>query len=122
MTTAAPNDFHQESKVHLTRLFHTLNEFSDVTNAMPVSYIQFFLMVARDPGKGATEYGRKLGVQQAVASRILLEIGQKSRGLSGGFGLVESSVDPIDLRLKRYHLTLKGRELAERVITRMKGK
>jgi DNA-binding MarR family transcriptional regulator len=81
----------------------------------PLSYQLAFLLVAMEPGHGTVHYAKKLGMHQPVISRILLEIGQKSRAGGPGLGLVAAEIDPTDLRARRYFLTPSGRALLDQI-------
>lgn len=94
-----------------------LQAFNELMPRAPMSYGLAFLEVASDPGHGASHYGKRLDFLQPVISRILLEIGQKSRDGGPGAGLVDSIVDPVDLRHKRYHLTPEGKALLKKIDT-----
>jgi len=89
--------------------------FRAVEPSIPSSYIAAFLAVAMDPGNGTVHYSKQLGMLQPVASRVLLEIGQKTRTGQPGLGLVAAEYDLHDLRLKRYYLTPKGHALIMRL-------
>lgn len=88
-----------------------LQAFRTVEPSLPSSYMVAFMAVAMEPGHGTVYYAKKLGMVQPVVSRILLEIGQKTRTGGAGLGLVDSATDPVDLRLRRYFLTPKGTAL-----------
>jgi hypothetical protein len=96
-----------------------MDVFSDVDRAMPSSYIRMFLRVAREPGKGITEYANDLDIYQAVGSRILLEIGPKARSGGEGLGLVEAVSHPSDMRTKRYYLTRQGHKIVAKLMNAM---
>ncbi len=100
----------------LERLSRVIDIFRDIDGSISANYLQAFILVALKPGRGSTEYARDLGLAQAVVSRILLEIGKKSRMGGEGLGLVDSVHDPKDLRLKRNYLTPKGRELLRKIL------
>jgi DNA-binding MarR family transcriptional regulator len=78
--------------------------------------IAMLLEVARDPGLGPSEYGRRLGCDQASASRDLSILGVKARSNKRGLDLVESVRDLMDRRQLHYHLTPKGRALIESIL------
>ena len=100
---------------HLRAATELLRAFRAIEPTMPTSYAAAFLAVALDPGKGTVHYAKVLGVVQPVASRHLLEIGQKTRTNEPGLGLVASEYDKVDLRLKRYFLTAKGNALLSQI-------
>jgi DNA-binding MarR family transcriptional regulator len=101
-------------------LIRVIDIFREYDTTFPASYIAAFLLVAMKPGKGSSEYARDLGLAQAVTSRLMLEIGQKSRTGEEGLGLLDSSPDGQDLRVRRVFLTNKGRGLLRRVLAAMK--
>lgn len=111
-----PND---EEIRKIERLERVIDAFRDIDPAMPSSYIRAFLAVAKAPGFGSSVYAREIGAVQAVASRILLELGQKTRSGGMGYGLLDSDNDPIDFRLKRTFLTPLGRSLWRKVLQAM---
>jgi DNA-binding MarR family transcriptional regulator len=92
-----------------------LKEFEDEARDTPINYATAFLAVAMDPGHGVSHYAKVLGSLQPVASRRLLEIGQKTRNNTPGLGLIESVEDPSDLRRKPYYLTSYGHSLVRRL-------
>jgi DNA-binding MarR family transcriptional regulator len=94
--------------IEITRLFR------DLAPTLPVSYMQAFLEVALHPGGGSTDHMGALETIQPVMSRILLHLGSKERRQAlgeGGYKLIESAPDPMDLRRDRYFLTPKGKAL-----------
>lgn len=103
----------------LNRLFNAIQAARTLYPAMPSSYIAAFLAVASKPGLGVTEYAKDLGTIQPIMSRILLEIGRKSRLRKEGLGLVDVSPDPQDLRINRHFLTPKGRTLLASMLKAM---
>ena len=105
----------EETLACLNLLYEALDVFRAVEPSIPSSYVAAFLTVACDPGNGTVHYAKALGMLQPVASRVLLEIGQKTRTGQPGLGLVAAEYDLHDLRLKRYYLTPKGHQLVSRV-------
>ncbi len=109
---APPNE---DTAGHLRAATEMLDAFRAVEPSIPSSYIAAFLAVAMDPGHGTAHYSKSLGMLQPVGSRVLLEIGQKTRTGGPGLGLVAAEYDKDDLRLKRYFLTAKGRGLLSKI-------
>jgi DNA-binding MarR family transcriptional regulator len=110
--TELPDD----EAIKVERLLRAVEIFREFDTAFPASYVAAFLYVALQPGKGPSEIGEALGVAQAAASRLVLEIGQKSRHGGEGLGLVDSVPDPHDLRARKLFLTKKGRQLLSRLL------
>ena len=109
-----------DEAIKVERLLRALEVFrEEVDGALPASYMMAFLMVALNPGKGTGDYGKAMGVSQPVISRILLEIGPKSRTGQPGQGLVDSALNPTDYRYKQTYLTPKGRVLLRKLMNAM---
>lgn len=108
-----------EEATKAERLLRAVEIFREFDTAFPASYMAAFLYVALQPGKGPTEVGEALGISQAPASRLILEIGQKSRHGGEGLGLVDSVPDPHDMRARKLFLTTKGRQLLKRLLFAM---
>jgi DNA-binding MarR family transcriptional regulator len=108
------------SKAALTlteKLERVIDTFREVDPAMPSSYIRMFLAIAKKPGHGSSVYARDLGMVQPVASRIILELGQKTRSGGPGYELLDAAIDDEDFRLKRTFLTAQGRDLYRAVLS-----
>ncbi len=105
-----------DESVRLLKLAFVIDQFREVDSAFPVSYIAALLAVAREPGLTGSEYAARLGLDQPVMSRILLEIGQKSRHGGPGRGWVLGVHDEIDLRRKNIYLTPVGRALVDVIL------
>jgi DNA-binding MarR family transcriptional regulator len=101
-----------EEKEHIRALLAALELFREIRSTMPLQYVIAYLRVALEEGKGVTEYGKEVGVSQAVMSRHLLDIGDRNRYMTEGFGLITKRPDPMELR----KLTEKGEALAHQVI------
>ena len=110
-TAPAPEEFTQ-----ISRLQDVIGTFRALDGAFPASYMVCLLAVAKEPGFGVTHYSTKLGMLQAVVSRILLELGNRTRKGGDGMGLVDSVRDPNDYRVYRYYLTPKGRAFVNSVL------
>ena len=109
--TDSHSELSQDDARRISRVFAILEAFREVAPTLPASYAQAFLAVAMKPGQPSGAYAKAIGMIQPVASRILLEIGKKTRTGGPGLELVESVEDLQDLRIKRYYLTAKGRKL-----------
>lgn len=99
----------------LERLSRVIGVFYEFDAAFPASYIRAFLLVASKPGLSVTDYGNLLGVSQPIISRLLLQIGERSRAGRPGLGWVCRVGDSEDLRMKRVQLTPRGQELIQRL-------
>ena len=104
----------------LRRLSRVNGAFRSVSTSMPCSYVAAYLAVALKPGLGVTDYGNAIGIVQPIMSRILLEIGQKSRNGGEGLGLLDSRRDPTDFRQHQVFLTPKGKMLLNQILNNMR--
>ncbi len=100
-----------DDSIKAIKLARAIDHFRDVDAAFPVSYIAALLAVAREPGLTGSDYAGRLDIAQPVLSRILLEIGPKSRHGRPGLKWITSVSDPDDLPRKRIYLTPLGQEV-----------
>lgn len=100
----------------LAKMMGALEPFRTIRPTMPLQYVYSFLLVALDEGLGVNEYAKKAGVSPSVMSRHLLDIGERSRYMEEGFGLVTYRQNPMELRKHEVFLTPKGRALANNII------
>lgn len=104
-----------QQKQAVKHLLGALEPFRDIRGTMPLQYVVAFLLVAENEGLGVVDYAQKAGVSVSVMSRHLLDIGERSRHMEAGFGLVTYRSNPMELRKHEYFLTDKGRALANRI-------
>jgi DNA-binding MarR family transcriptional regulator len=98
------------------RLARGIQLFMGHQSSMPLQYLNAFLLVAMDEGKGVKEYAKRSGVSITTMSRHLLDIGDRNRHMKPGMGLVTSKRSPMELRKHEITLTPKGRALLARII------
>jgi DNA-binding MarR family transcriptional regulator len=82
---------------------------------IPAQYITSFLLVVEEEGLSVNEYAERAGVSKSVMSRHLLDIGDRTRHMEPGFGLITSRPKQEDYRTHEVLLTAKGRAMAERI-------
>jgi DNA-binding MarR family transcriptional regulator len=95
--------------------------FRAIRQTMPMQYVVTFLLVCLEEGKGVTEYAQQAGVPQSVMSRHLLDLGDKARDGTPGFGLVTLRQDPLNLRRHQCLLTDKGRAVGYNILRALGG-
>lgn len=105
------HDLTDDQREALLKLKRALELFRAIEPRMPSSYVDAYLSVALEPGKGPTEYAKDMQTIQPIASRVLLEIGSKAREREEGLGLVDRQANPETLRSHEYFLTQKGKRL-----------
>lgn len=104
----------------LARLTRVMEIFHEYGAAFPASYVRAFLTIAEKPGRSISEYGDMLDTSQPVISRLLLQLGEKSRAGGKGLGWVQRVADPHDLRIKRLEITPRGQNVVQRIETAMR--
>jgi DNA-binding MarR family transcriptional regulator len=85
-----------------------------VTKGMPhlsITGLRILLLAAANEGIGILELATKAGVANTVASRYVLDLGDRNRHMKAGLGLLTSRQDPNNLRKHEVLLTAKGRAL-----------
>jgi DNA-binding MarR family transcriptional regulator len=103
-----------QATVAFGRLQLPLMAFRKVTHgAASLQLLVTFLEVAREEGRTQVEIARAVGLPESTSSRQLLDLGPFDRMKQPGFGLVEGRTDLMDMRVKRYTLTPRGKKLAK---------
>lgn len=87
----------------------------EVQHDLPQQLTLMFLLVAEYPGRGVKEYAELAKVSMSVASRHILDLGERNRRMEPGLGLVSSRSSPFELRRKEIELTPKGYALLARM-------
>ena len=113
MRTASLN---ADQKAAVRAFMGALEPFRDIRETMPLQYVWSFLLVAEEEGLSVNEYAKRAGVSKSVMSRHLLDIGDRTRQMEEGFGLVTARANPMELRKLEYMLTDKGRALLHRIM------
>ncbi|MHB8392432.1 MAG: hypothetical protein ACYDBH_23100 [Acidobacteriaceae bacterium] len=101
------------------RLLGAIEPFRAIRGAMPLQYVTALLLVAEEEGLGVNDYARRAGVSVSVMSRHLLDIGERNRNMTAGFGLVTYRSNPLELRKHEYMLTDKGRAMLHQITRQM---
>jgi DNA-binding MarR family transcriptional regulator len=87
----------------------------EVRRDLPTQLLRMFLLIAQYPGRSVKEYAEYAGVAQSVASRHILDLGQRNRRMEDGFDLVEARPAPRELRRHEVYLTHKGASLLRKM-------
>jgi DNA-binding MarR family transcriptional regulator len=104
-----------DEKVCIKKLLAALDILCHTKETIPVQAVRTFLMVALNEGEGVLDYAEKLGISQSVASRHLLDIGDRDRYMKPGLGWITQRLDPINRRKHQALLTGTGKALAHRI-------
>jgi DNA-binding MarR family transcriptional regulator len=87
-----------------------------VADTIPVQELACFLEVAARPGAiSIMDVSKHLGISQSSASRNISALSDWHYKKKPGLGLVETVVDPMEMRRKNVILTPKGKRLIEEI-------
>jgi DNA-binding MarR family transcriptional regulator len=93
-----------------------LSVVRDIDDTMPVQELACFLEVAsRDGEMGIMELSGILNISTSSASRNISALSEWHYRKKQGLGLVQTVVDPMELRKKNVILTAKGKRLIEQI-------
>lgn len=95
----------------LRSLYNAISQMRELSSTMPVAELQMFLLVALNEGASLTDLCELADMKKSTGSRYLLDLSDKTRAGTAGYGLVTREVDPSELRKNMYALTAKGRNL-----------
>lgn len=87
----------------------------ELPSRITLDMVRVLLFVASNPLQSVRDIAASMGQPLSTTSRQLLDLGPKDRHLREGFGMVEAVADPIDMRIKRYRVTEKGREIVNKM-------
>lgn len=97
-------------------LLRTLAPLRELT----VSQAMSLLEVALDEGRTVNDYAKRAAISPTTMSRHLLDLGDRTRKMAPGLGLVEGRDNIMNRREKIYGLTPKGRTLLAKAMGRVK--
>lgn len=98
------------------KLSSVLSAVRLVDGTMPVQELACLLEIAqRDGDISIMELSTLLGVSQSSATRNVQAMTDLTSKKKPGLELVETQVDPMDMRKKYVHLTPKGKRLIEQI-------
>lgn len=87
---------------------------------MPMSSARAFVEIAMNPGKGPVAYGRAMGIEQPIMSRLLLDLGPKPRyNKEHRTKLIDRTYSSTNMREQEYYLTYEGYKLMRELIDLM---
>lgn len=98
----------------LDRLFGGIR--SAISEAIPLQVAHTFILVCRNEGIGVTDLADKAGASKGTMSRHLLDLSVSLRNGDEGYGLLQRTQDPANLRSVIYTLTPKGRLLKNQLV------
>jgi DNA-binding MarR family transcriptional regulator len=101
--------------IALSSLYNSLDPIHRISDSLPLSFIRVFLMIVMQPGRSTSDYAKACGCGQAQMSHRLSDLGETTRKLQPGLGLITSTRDPMDRRILVIHPTARGLELAAKI-------
>lgn len=109
-----------EEKAYARSLRLALEPFRSIRPTMPLQYLHTFLLICEEEGKGVGELAALSDVVSTVMTRHILDIGDRDRHRSAGFGLVTMVRDTFDLRRGHAKVTAFGKATLHKMITAVK--
>ena len=91
-----------------------------VNPTMSMQVFHTLLLVAQNPGSSVTDLSKASGFPLATMSRNLLDLGPRNRKREPGLGLVQATIDDMELRKKQVNLSPKGELLIKQLIDILK--
>jgi DNA-binding MarR family transcriptional regulator len=100
-----------------------VDEFQRLDPGMPLGCVDVFVQVMALDRPTSQEIAEAVGASRSTASRHTQELADRPRKvirdgkpvIEPGHGLIEGHEDPLNRAMKRFRLTPKGRELANRL-------
>jgi DNA-binding MarR family transcriptional regulator len=93
-----------------------MEAFRAIRRLMPLQHAYAFLLVALEEGRSVSEYAKRVGVTQAVMTRILFALSSRAHRRQPGCGLVQQVIDPQDGRRTQTFLTFRGNALVHEMV------
>lgn len=114
--TPPPLSYDMSDRRHLDKVSGLFQAFRALDPTMPLQLAYTFILCATYEGESIGEIARRAGFAVSTTSRHVLDLGEFDRMKKPGYKLVETRIDPMELRRKTIHLTPKGRALLNQLI------
>lgn len=112
--------YESDDRKHLDKVTGLFQAFRSLDPTMPLQIAYTFVLCATYEGEGIGDIARRAGFALSTTSRHILDLGEYDRLKRPGYQLVETKIDPMELRRKTVHLTPKGRNLLNQIISTMR--
>jgi len=109
-----------DDRKHLDKASSLFQTFRQLDSTMPLQLAYTFILCATYEGESVGDIARRAGFAISTTSRHILDLGEYDRLKKPGYQLVETRIDPLELRRKTVHLTPKGRNLLNQIINTMR--
>ena len=118
--STAPPSYSMDDRRHLDKVSGLFQAFRALDPTMPLQSAYTFILCATYEGESVGDIARRAGFAVSTTSRHILDLGEYDRLKRPGYRLVETKIDPMELRKKSIHLTPKGRALLNQLINTMR--
>ena len=105
---------------YLDKVSSLFQAFRQLDITIPLQLAYTFILCATYEGESVGDIAKRAGFATSTTSRHILDLGAFDRKKNPGYGLVETRIDPMELRRKTVHLTPKGRNLLNQIIGTMR--
>lgn len=106
----------KSEKGEIKGIYKTLIRFREVDGEMPVQQMLVLLFVAANEGSTQRDLTQALDMAASTASRNLAALSKVHRLGRAGHGLIDWKEDVLDRRVKRLHLTPRGRQFMKELL------
>ena len=115
-----PASYDLQDRRHLDKAAGLFQAFRQLDATMPLQLAYTFILCATYEGESVGDIARRAGFATSTTSRHILDLGEFDRLKRPGYQLVKTEIDPMELRRKTVHLTPKGRNLLNQIISTMR--
>lgn len=119
-SSASRLSYSLDDRRHLDKVSGLFQAFRQLDPTMPLQLAYTFILCATYEGESVGDIARRAGFAVSTTSRHILDLGEFDRLKRPGYQLVETRIDPMELRRKTIHLTPKGRNLLNQIISTMR--
>lgn len=112
--------YDESDRKHLDKANNLFQAFRTLDSTMPLQIAYTFILCAAHEGESIGDIARRAGFAVSTTSRHILDLGEFDRFKRPGYKLVETRMDPMELRRKTVHLTPKGKNLLNQIISTMR--
>ena len=105
---------------HLDKVSGLFQAFRAIEPNIPLQVAYTFILAAMYEGESIGDIARRAGFSLSTTSRHILDLGEYDRSKNPGYKLLETRIDPLELRRKTVHLTPKGRNLLNQILSTMR--
>lgn len=116
----SPASYAMDDRRHLDKVSGLFQAFRQLDPTMPLQIAYTFILCAIYEGESIGDIARRAGFATSTTSRHILDLGEYDRVKRPGYQLVETVIDPMELRRKTVRLTPKGRNLLNQIISTMR--